>query len=84
MLLASEHHDCGLACEIVCAAGNREWTKEIAKLQFREGFDHKVASQALACILRKEALPRLREALKFDPENDSAKYAIAELNKWPE
>jgi hypothetical protein len=83
-LLASDHPDRGLACQITIAAGTRDWTNEIAQLQFREGFDHKEASDALASVLRKEALPHLLKALNFDPDNYTAKYAIMELEKWPE
>ena len=83
-LLASDHPDRGLACQIVIAAGTRDWTNEIAQLQFREGFDHNVASEALASVLRKSAIPLLRKAIDFDPDNDTAEYAIKELEKWPE
>lgn len=83
-LLASDNPDRGLACQIVIAAGTRDWINEIAQLQFRKSFDHKEASEALASVLRKEALPFLRKAMSFDPDNYTAEYAIKELEKWPE
>ena len=81
-LLASGHTERGLACQIVCAAGSRDWTAEIAGLQYRHGFDHKAASFTLATVLREEAIPYLRKAVKFDPDNYTAKYAISELERW--
>ena len=83
-LLVSDHPDRGLACKIVIAAGSRDWTLQIAGLQSREGFDHEEASRALATVLRKDALPYLREAYEFDPNNDTARYAIQELESWDE
>jgi hypothetical protein len=57
-------------------------TRVFALLQFREGFAHGEASQTLASVLRKKAIPHLGKAVEFDPDNDTAGYAIKELNEW--
>ena len=84
LLLASDNPDRGLACQLVLAAGSHGWTNEIAQLQFRPGFERRQASETLASVLRKRALPYLRKALAFDPDNYVAKSGILELEKWRE
>lgn len=73
-----------LACQLVAAAGSRNWNNQIAALQHRPGFNHHLPSHTLASVLREEALPFLRAAAERDPDNYTAHCAIKEIEAWSE
>jgi hypothetical protein len=77
-LLAGEHFEQMLACEIVAAAGSREFKDELTALMQSQG-PYKKASLTLAVIYRGDAIPILEKA---HGDDFIATCAIAELRAW--
>ena len=68
-----------VACEIVAASGSKQWFEELSDLQIRVGFEGGTASRALISCHGRDAIPALEEALKFNPNNYTAKFGLEKL-----
>lgn len=76
LLAQYDHLALVAATEIIAAAGDKRWTKELDALQSSrmEEAAH-AASKALVSVLGRDALPLLQAAAAKTPDNYTAKYA---------
>lgn len=81
LLASSDDRVIVLATEIIGAAGDRRWLRELDALQLsRMSEVAHAASRALAGVHGREALPLLQAAAAQNPDNYTAKYAAFELD----
>lgn len=81
-LASSDHRVIVLATEIIGAAGDKRWLRELDALQLsRMSEVAHAASRALAGVHGREALPLLRAAAAQNADNYTAKYAALELDE---
>lgn len=79
-MLAGETFEQMLACEMIAAAGSRDFKEPLTEMVQSNG-PYRKASYTLAVIYRREAIPILKTAKQDDY---IASCAIAELDAWGE
>lgn len=79
-MLKGETFERMLACEIIAAAGSKDFRDELAAMVQSNG-PYKKASHTLAVVYRTEAIPILEKAW---PDDFVAECAINELRAWGE
>ena len=68
-----------MACQIIMAAGSKDWLADLDALQTRQYADGGKASQVIASCHREEGIPALKRAFEANPHNFHAQYSIKEL-----
>ncbi|WP_035607906.1 hypothetical protein [Haloferula sp. BvORR071] len=68
-----------MACQIVVAAGSKDWLAELDALQTRPYMDFHLASRAIASCHREAGLPALKRGFEAIGSNYDAEYSIQEL-----